>query len=442
MHLLYLIGILFLSIGLFRFGANPATIYLFPWLVIFLNYYLGPIEYLINTDNLLSTIFLFVYLSIFLAGFWLSNILFTKSKARNRLYGKNVDAPKWLLQFEKVGILGVTLYFFGRLITGANFILAGNLSGLRASFIDDTNLFSQIGAILIGLYFFVISKSLFYKESYRVSYIPLAMFILTPLLTAGRQLYLILMLMIFMSFLLLRTKRYGIFKQLIHNKIIVYPIIGGSFFLILAISVLRFDIDSQLYFGDKLSMLRNFSAIELREEYTFLTSLPTTYYDTIIEFFYYFGAQLARYYELFGVLSFDLFNFDILSKTPVIQRNIEKILIVFDLQSVPLKFEYPELSIASFTWSTALIGGLRYGGIVTVLSLQFIFGLIMGLAYRRFKFNRNDYPAFNLMVISSVICIYDVMFPLISDTSVMVYYLFSVLIFFLKSKHSPQLLVY
>ena len=437
MHLLsYVFILIVLATSVYRSGANPLTIYLLPWAFLFLNYYFGPIEYFINAPQGLSTVFLLTYILIFVFGYVLAVASFNST---NRLYRSNnllVKPPNWISTLEKIGVLGVVMYFYGRITSGVNFLLTGDLTGLRNTFIQDTNLFSQVGALIIGLYFFTISKALFYGKNFKFGFFPLILFILTPLLTAGRQLYLILALMILFSLLLLKRHRGGLIFLVKYNKRLLYPVVAASFGLILLISILRFNIESQLHFGDKLGMLQNYSAIALRDDYAFLVSLPQILFDVSIEFFYYFGAQIGRYQELFYALQFDPINFDLLSKTPVVQRNLDKIFALLGYNTSSFDFQYPDLDIASFTWSTAVIGSLRYGGFGFAILFQFIFAHLFTYSYLRFKKNPGDYPSYNLALISSVICVYDIMFPLISDTSILVYYVASVILFFFSIRKS------
>lgn len=430
MHLFYYSLLLFIFLILvYRVGANPFTIYFFPWVFLLLNYYFGPIQYLIDVPQYSSYLFLLFYVIFFVLGCVLAVSSFESIKGTYR--GNNYPAklPNWISSLEKIGMFGVVLYFYGRTTSGINFLLVGDLASIRNTFIQDTNLFSQVGALIIGFYFITISKALFYGKNFKFRLFPLILFILTPLLTAGRQLYLILALLIFFSLLFLRKYRGGLIFLFKSNKRLMYPVVVGSFVLILFVSVFRFNVESQLYFGDKLGMFQNYSAIRLRDDYTFLTSLPQSVFDIIIEFFYYFGAQLARYHELFSALDFDPISFDLLSKTPVIQRNLDKIFALLGYNSSSIDFQYPELNIASFTWGTAIIGNLIYGGFVMTLFIQLIFAYLFMYSYIRFKRNPNDYPSFNLALISSVICVYEIMFSIISDTSILVYYSVSVLMF-------------
>ena len=153
----YITSLSALTFFIIKGGRGPGIIYISTWLILLLNFSLGPLIYPTINNIFYPSALATIYVFLFFAGYALGQSLLIKNVNANE-FGYNCLEPKWITLLEVFGTLGVFTYFAGRLLPAFSYLASGDLAGLRSSFIENTNLLSQIGSILMGLYFFVISK--------------------------------------------------------------------------------------------------------------------------------------------------------------------------------------------------------------------------------------------------------------------------------------------
>lgn len=410
------------------------------WTLVFINYLLGPLSYQLVGDITLSVVYLFMWFFAFLLGFKISKALFYVTSK------KDIPTPRRMKQIKLFGVFGAFLLVIGGVITAAPYISTLDFAGLRSNLFENVSAFSRIGWPLAGAAFFTITHFVHSKnfDDPILTKITFLMLSIVPIFSAGRQLYLQIMLLIILGFLYKKNFMGYEYRS-------IYPVLGRKRARFLkqvsvvilglgtVVSVLRFDFASIERFSTKLNMFKEYSGVSLRDGYELIFNFtPVVIQDLFVEFSYYFGAQIPKYFEWFS-LNFNQFQyiwFDLINKSPFIARNVDKILTLmeFDFQFTGGSHFVAQYGyVHAFTWSTAISSNINFFGIIGTLVVQFIFGMVVALSFVGFRNNPNSFSAFNFLVANSVLVFYGVIASVLMETQFLVYYLLSAFYFFSAS---------
>jgi len=339
-------------------------------------------------------------------------------------------------------------YFLWLAIAGVSLSVVGGYQGvdlsrpdlaeIRSNLFQNVSIYAQLGSVLFAYYIFILIE---YLHSRRYDYPNLTRFVIlggliTPLFTAGRQLYLYFFLIVFL--IIFYKKSYqSRYQAILPNRKLIFLSLAAaaSLVLIVLISILRFNDESVEAFGSKLEMFERYSSVEIKSSYKSAYDLmPASIQGLVIEASYYFGAQIGRFSEFYGLNSFDIFKLDALSKFPFIDRNIQKVVSVFGFDdNNPVK---PLLygNISPFTWSTAVSGNILYFGTLGSLFVNFVFGFICRLSFVAYKCFPNSIYTQNFILANSIIIFYGIIASPLMDTFFLFYYLISMYMFFTRVK--------
>jgi hypothetical protein len=344
---------------------------------------------------------------------------------RTYIKRSSITDYKW---YEYLTLIALILLFVGKFLDdGFNTSLAEVRQDLHSYVSYPT----QIGTALFYGYLFLLVAFFSTSHDSILSRVLILIGLLVPIFAAGRQLYLILFLIAFLSSGSLGSL---IYKKISYQKTkFVRIVIGSALGLILFVSIVRFDIDSQLAFGSKLEMFNSISSTNMRDSYLVIYEfLPYDLAGVLIEASYYFGSQIGRFIELFELNDFSLFSFYFFDKFPFIARNLQKV-IAFTGVVLPIKTEqFIDGNIMPFTWSTSVFANVSYFGTIGSLLISYIFGSICKISHKAYIDNPDFFPAKNFLVGNYIIISYSIISSPLMDTYFLFYYIFSFAIFFKK----------
>ncbi|TNC71476.1 hypothetical protein [Rubellimicrobium roseum] len=429
---LYVSGLaLIINFGMTR-PTSPLSLLVLAWMLVAHNFLFGPIAY----DPSLSWLPTLLYLALCFAFFLIPYLVALRTKVVLR--GRRDLFHRARTPLLACALFGAGLLLAGGLKTALPYLLSLNLGGLRGAFIEDVNVLSKLGWLFLWpAFFFIVSFALpgRYAPGFWLAAIFLSLFAI-PLFSAGRQIYLQVILLILISFSLVRRHQAqmpdearAILKRRRRTVSILILVCIG---FIAAVSQLRFGGVSQEYFGNKLNVYATFSGASLSEGYEALwAGLSPTLQDIWVEFAYYFGAQLPRFGEVYHLQTFPIVEFDPMSKVAILERNFDKLL-SGDTVTALSASDGVVGSIASFTWKTALPKNMELFGEVGNLLICALFGWVAGIAYNAYRSFPLTFEALNLCVANGVVAFYSIMFSPFGETNFFLYYLASLVLFALR----------
>ena len=423
---LFLISIILYQFLYCRF--HPIKYFICTWSFVFIGSFLAPLNF-IHVGSIFSPIIFLSLLNIsVIVGYYMVNFKF---KLNN--YNENDINFNLIL---KIGIVGILLTLAGGISRSYSLLLTFDISSIRdgITHIESANLYEQLGSVLRGLALFSISYY-FYNFNFvnkKLETFLLVLFILFPITIGGRQSYLIFFLLIFFNVKLKKISNSSFKNENIYVKSkinFITILIISLFFLLVLISIFRFNLESALHFESKLNMFSNYSSVSIRNSFESIYNLPQALQDLIFEFNYYFGSQIYRFVELYNLNELPLINIDFINKSPFLARNLDKLLPIqiYGISDIPSISGY----ISSFTWSTSNdYNIILYGKLGTIL-INLIFGMTLRIIFDLFRKNKNSFIISNFLIANCVLIIYDIISSPLLDTDFFIYYVVS-FFYFLK----------
>ena len=419
--------VLILMIMAYKKKPTLAMLYFFAWCLLLVNVVIGPLSYP-NAYFSFDAVFLLV---ITIAPFFLGYALILLTT--NAQIISDISRKKETL-INKIGASFALSWVIGGVLYAAPFLMALDLYGLRISYVygeKDVTFFSQIGSILSGFAWFIVARIAVNQGAYssRFAKITLLSFILIPVFMAGRQIYFQLILMLVFGIIL--SSRYKIQKplQIIQLKKFILLFFMIAAFLILTVTLLRFSGEANTY-SSKVEQFNMISGAVIGPSYiSFFDWLPVWIVNIIVEFDYYFSAQLINLLERITSSDILLIDYNILEKSPFIKANIEKICGFYNIacfNAGVLKFSG---TISESAWGTALSTNYTLFGIVGTAIINCLFGAVCSLSQRAFNYSPNNFIASNFLIANSIVLFYSIMDSIFNEIYFIVYYILSLILF-------------
>lgn len=409
-------------------SINPFSLYTFVWFALLAVFFLGPIEYSLASNNGVGLLYVFLNYVAFVIGYFSIRPVVSQSPVHSK-----EEFPNVFIVYSVIGVAFTLIGGYQGVDTSAE-----NLGEIRDNLYSNITLFAQIGAILFCFYLFLIVDYL-YSSSDRfliLKKIVILLGLITPVFSAGRQLYLFFLLTVFFSlayqpYSQIASLRLNLAKRLFFVKLAGFI---ALIFLFL-ISILRFTDESVNIFGSKLEMFERYSSITIRPSYKLFYDLfPEVLRGLIVESTYYFSAQVGRFVELFEMNSFSFFNFDALMKFPFLDRNVGKLMDALGYSASSTSINFNQGHIANFTWSTSLSTNIIYFGLFGALFISFVFGLVCKISFAGTKSKFKSIYAHNFLIANSIIAFYSIIASPLMDTFFFFYYFISFFAFFVNVK--------
>lgn len=367
--------------------------YLGTLLFIFINAVLGPFEYNIKFYNvivLLITVICVHYLSS------LPKTKFTIVKIEE--YNGNV-----IFVFKFLAILSFLLFFSHQFVTYGTFFIS-DLSEVRDSLGDNVSWFKRFAEPMSGFFIYYSIYSL----SKRLNILNLFLFssgyFLLDLFYAGRQ-YTLLFLIVLLSFIFFNKRTMNYFQ---FNSKNIYIFIFISIIFILIVSFFRSLNSENVIWSNRFEMYSYFSNIRYKSSWS---DLP----DLFIDYFYYFGAQLAKLSELLSLNKFQFINIEVWKFNPFLERNI---FFMFTNFTESNKTVYGQ--IHAFTWNTSFFSSLTRYGFLGFILVETIFSrLVKSFDSRKYYFKSD----LHIMIILISISFYTAVSSIFQSTPFLIYFL-------------------
>ena len=404
-----------------------AMLYFLAWSLLLVNIAIGPLSYP-NSYFSFDAFFLFLAtIAPFFLGY--AFILLTI----NAQIISDISSQKEIL-INKFGALFALSWVIGGVLYAAPFLMTLDLYGLRLSYVygeKDVTFFSQIGSILSGFAWFIFARIAINQGAYssRFAKITLMSFIVIPVFMAGRQIYFQLILMLLFGMIL--SSRYKIQKpsRIIDLKKFIAFFFIIAIFLILTVTLLRFSGESNTY-QSKVEQFNMISNVVISPSYLSLVDLlPVWIVNIIVEFDYYFSAQLINLLERITSSDISLINFNIIEKSPFIKANIEKICGLYNYSCFNAGVPKFSGTISESAWGTVLSTNYTLFGIVGTAFINFLFGGVCSLSQRAFNHSSNNFIASNFLIANSIVLFYSIMDSIFNEIYFIVYYILSLSLF-------------
>jgi oligosaccharide repeat unit polymerase len=433
---IYFYSLLFLGGFLSVKKFTLIKFYLFTWGLLFVNYFFGLLSYDLAASIYPGFVYLILYTIPFILGYAFSNeIIFVCNRNKSE---KTTNSN--LIGY--IGFISVICFMVGNIIdnqsSGIGIFEMAKIRDALNSSDHAVSVFTKFGAVFLS--FSIITFALFLHSNVfnnkLITKITLISLLIVPALSAGRQIYLLLLIMGLVG--LIARKSYSDpslnFTDLLGEKKISFLrcMLVILLILIFLISILRFQVDGILNFESKLLQFSTISSASLSPGFKVLYDFLK--YESIqgifVEGTFYFGVQLGKYFEIYGLNEFDLLNFDLLSKFPFFDRNFERLCLIFTgCSELKVTKQFVSGNIFDYSWATAISQNIVSYGLIGSLVLQFIFGFICSVSSRAIKCRPESFSAFNFFLANSVVIFYSIMHSAFYETYFTFYYILSVYLF-------------
>lgn len=412
-------------------------IFISVWMLLFINFFFGLLVYKVVGEKADAIAYALCWIASFVFGYFFINATLVV-RAQKEISMRLLIALKYL------GFVGALLWVAGGVIYSYEFLSNLDFAGLRLYYVRGLGyvpMLSSIGSVLTGACFFIIAR-LTYKGSFegqRVSKAALVLLLLIPLFMAGRQLYLQVILYVFIGAIYsqsLKRQALDIRPAVVKNNFDIIVLIVFATILLVAMTIMRFSGGDEILYQTKLTLFSRTSSVELNSEFLGIYNIfPPALQDVFVEFSYYFGSQLGKFIEIFNTANTPIFGFDLFNKSAFMVNNLNKILVFMGvgIYSAP-SVSIPEGYISSAAWGTAMGSNMNLLGYMGALVLQFIFGAVCATSQVAFENNRQSYVAYNFVIANAVVIFYGVMDSIFNEIYFLFYYVISLVLFILSSK--------
>lgn len=429
---------LLLMLGIYTRIPNLIVLYFLSWGLLVVNYYIGPLTYPEATIYISSVIAFLAPILFFALGYLTMHIA-----ANNRIYISTDLRISTETTINKIGAIFCLSWVLGGLIYALPFILSFDLHALRTSFIEgekSVSFFSQIGNIFSGLSWFVVARVAINRGTYSPWSARLTLFslLLIPIFMAGRQIYFQLILMLLIG--LIVSSKYKIKSPplLVDASSLMRQAAVIAIVLISVITVIRFAGEILVY-DTKLDQFSRISGADLNSNYNgFYELLPTWTADILIEFDYYFSAQLVNFLERFSAIDASIIDFRMLEKSPFLKNNINKLCSILGLSCFESRSQPFIGSISDSAWGTVFSTNFQLFGVIGTFVVTWIFGAICSLSQSAFKSSPRNFIAWNFFLANSVVAFYSIMDSVFNEMYFLVYYVTSLVLFASSARLSTR----
>lgn len=406
------------------------------WIFAIALYFFGPLQYKSITESSQW----FLYLLMWMLSFNIS-YLSIRSLIRSTP-SKQINDKRLFAIFSKLGVVGSTFWVAGGLIYSLPYIISLDFYSLRISFVGgegDISLLSKLGSILAGFVFFIITRKYYENSSATLlQSTSIVLLLLVPIFMAGRQLYLQMLLIVSFSLLLsayLKSKNRilkSILVDIIRNRFTIFLLFMAMMGSV-AMTLLRLGGADLLLYGSRLELYVATSSVELKSEYKeIFQSIPNSIQDLVIEFTYYFSAQIAKFSEFYSLNDgIALLNLGIFEKSLFIKANIEKL---GGLLGYPQIFEPSRLDaflgyMPASAWGTVVQSNIYLYGSIGACLINMICGFICALSQAAVSRRSVNYYSYNFYVANCVLIFYSISESVLNEIYFLIYYLVSLLCF-------------
>jgi hypothetical protein len=415
--------------------------YLFTWGLLFVNYFFGLLSYDLAVGIYPGFVYILLYIILFVLGYAFSNdvlIVCNKNKSEKKSHSNLI---------VYMGFISVVCFMIGNIIDNqSSGIGIFEMAKIRDAVNSDdrtVSIFTKFGVIFLSFSILTFSQFLHSNvfNNKLITKITLISLLIVPALSAGRQIYLLLLIMGLTGLIARKSftnAPYLNFTNLLGEKKISFLkyMLLILLILIFLISILRFQVDGVLNYESKLVQFSTISSASLSPGFKDL--YDSLKYESIkgifVEATFYFGVQLGKFFEIYGLNEFDVVNFDPLPKFPFFDRNFEKLSSIFTGYSeLKITKQFVSGNIFDYSWSTAITQNVLSYGLIGSLILQFIFGFICSVSSRAIKCCPESFAAFNFFLANSVVIFYSILSSAFYETYFIFYYILSACLFLSKN---------
>jgi hypothetical protein len=419
------------------------------WFFVLALYFLGPLHYKVEANTYIWLMYLLTWVLSFNFGYMFTYSLVCPKYLWLTSDRSHISTYKWL------GVLGSIMWVSGGLIYSIPYIITLDFYSLRISFVGgegDISLFSKLGSILAGFVFFGVTRK-YYKSS-DITFLEstsIVLLLLVPIFMAGRQIYLQLLLLVsFSLFLSARLESHSrilryVFLRITRDRLtvvlLILAIVGA-----VAMTLLRLGGADLVLYGSRLELYSATSSAQLREGYAEIYyNLPSAIQDLIIEFTYYFSAQIAKFAEFFSLnVNVSILGFGVLEKSLFIKSNIEKIGNLLGYHEIFRSRGLEDFLgyMPASAWGTVAQSNVYLYGTIGACLVNIISGFICALSQSSVLRGPVNYSSYNFYVANCVLIFYSISESVLNEVYFLIYYVISFMYFLhgvkFKFWHSDQ----
>ena len=423
---------------------NPIFWLVIPWNLLFINAFTGVINYKYNVSIIEPILFCIILLLVFFLGYSFHKIRFPSIKNSVQAdinFGKYLESlndvvlEKKVLIYTFFSIVAFTLFFIEIVFIYDGDIL--NPASLRMLFHKrDVTILSQLSSIFYFGGLFSLTGFVFFRNSkYKTFYLlGIFSFAFGSFLSAGRQMVLQLIFILFSCFSLMKYYQVKVNLKRIHKFLL-----GIGFLSILGYFIFISTARSTTALYDNRTKLEIYSSLNnstFSEDFIMqLEDKPLFIENFLVDYLFYFSHEIILFSEWWAYNEIELIDMKIIRFSPFLERQLDRFGLYFESQQdwiAKKEKKFNEGYIIEQGWPTTnkeLLVNTGYLG-------SFLIVFTHGYFSRKLFFRTKLKPSFgllNLCIINNVILFTTISNSTFSETHILFYILVSFLLILRKN---------